>query len=42
MWIALSLLSTGGLVVAAMSFVVIGHRKLDEVLASFGCGIAHD
>jgi hypothetical protein len=42
MWIALSLFSVGGLVVAATSFIVIGHRKLDDVLASFGCGIAHD
>ena len=42
MWIALSLLSAGGLTVIATSFVVIGHRKLDDVLASFGCNIAHD
>ena len=42
MWIALSLVSVGGVVVAAASFIVIGHRKLDGVLASFGCSIAHE
>ena len=42
MWIALSLLSAGGLVVVATSLVVVGHRKLDEVLATFGCSFAHD
>ena len=37
MWIALSLLSAGGLTVVATSLVVFGHRKLDETLATFGC-----
>ncbi len=42
MLIALSLLTAGGLVVVAMSLVVLGHRKLDDVLATFGCSFAHD
>ena len=42
MLIALSLLSAGGLVVLATSLVVVGHRKLDEALATFGCSFAHD
>ena len=42
MLIALSLLTAGGLVVVAMSLVVLGHRELDDVLATFGCSLAHD
>ncbi len=42
MWIALSLLSAGGLIVVATSLVVFGHRKLDKVLATFGCSFAHE
>lgn len=42
MWIALSLLSVGGLTVVATSLVVVGHRKLDDALATFGFAVAHD
>ena len=42
MWIAVSLIASGGFAVAAASFIVIGHRKLDDVLASFGFRFAHD
>ena len=42
MWIALSLIAGCGLAVAEASFIVIGHRKLDDVLASFGFRFAHD
>lgn len=42
MWIALSLLSAGALVAVATRLVVVGHRKLDEVLATFGCSFAQD
>ncbi len=42
MLIALSLLTAGGVVVLATRLVVLGHRKLDEALATFGCSFAHD
>ena len=42
MWIALSLLTAGGFTVIAAGLVVVGHRKLDETLATFGCSFAHD
>ena len=42
MWIALSLLSAGSLTVVATHLVVVGHRKLDETLATFGCGFGHE
>ena len=42
MWIALSILSAGGLTVVATSLVVVGHRKLDDALATLGFGFAHD
>ena len=42
MWIAVSLIASGGFAVAAASFIVIGYRKLDDVLASFGFRFAHD
>lgn len=42
MWIALSLLIAGALAVVVTHLVVVGHRKLDEVLATFGCSFAQD
>ncbi len=42
MWIALSLIGTGALAAATAALVVVGHRRLDSVLASFGCSLAHE
>ena len=42
MWIALSLLSASGLTVVVTSLIVVGHRKLDETLATFGCSFGHE
>jgi hypothetical protein len=42
MLIALSLIGSGALAAATAGFVVVGHRKLDGVLASFGCSFSHE